>query len=87
MDTNANPSPKAAKTAKPTPIRADFAGRVKGNRGLIAVSVRNGKAVGYFCDGKIEAWFKGKAKDGAVDAGRLRRRLGDARLGGRQGLR
>ncbi|MCG5216666.1 hypothetical protein [Streptosporangium sp. KLBMP 9127] len=67
VDTNANPSPKAAKTAKPTPIRADFAGRVKGNQGLIAVSVRNGKAIAYFCDGKIEAWFKGKAKDGAVE--------------------
>ncbi len=60
------PEPEAVKTAKPTPVKADYAGRVTGNGGLIAISIRNGKAVGYFCDGKIEAWMKGKAADGKV---------------------
>jgi hypothetical protein len=64
--TEATPTPEAVKTAKPTPVKADYAGRVTGNGGLIALSIRNGKAVGYFCDGKIEAWLKGKAADGKV---------------------
>jgi hypothetical protein len=62
----ATPTPEVTKTAKPTPVKADYAGRVQGNGGLIAISIRNGKAVGYFCDGKIEAWLKGKAADGKV---------------------
>lgn len=60
------PTPAAVKTAKPTPAKADYAGRVTGNGGLIAISIRNGKAVAYFCDGRIEAWLKGKAADGRV---------------------
>ena len=62
----ATPAPEVTKTAKPTPVKADYAGRVQGNGGLIAISIRNGKAVGYFCDGRIEAWLKGKAADGKV---------------------
>ncbi|RBQ18490.1 hypothetical protein DP939_18460 [Spongiactinospora rosea] len=60
------PPPAAVKTARPAPVRADYAGRVKGQGGLIAISVRNGKAIGYFCDGRTEAWFAGRAKDGQV---------------------
>jgi hypothetical protein len=45
------------------PEKADYAGRVKGNGGLIAISIRKGKAVGYFCDGRVETWFKGDASD------------------------
>ena len=56
----ATPTPEVTKTVKPTPVKADYAGRVQGNGGLIAISIRNGKAVGYFCDGKIEAWMKGR---------------------------
>lgn len=59
--TSVTPSP--AKTAKAA-AKADYAGRVRG--GLVAVSIRDGKAVGYFCDGKTEAWFAGKAGDGEV---------------------
>ncbi|WP_165977917.1 hypothetical protein, partial [Nonomuraea diastatica] len=46
--------------------RADYGGRVKGNGGLIAISIRNGKAIGYFCDGRTEAWFKGKESAGEL---------------------
>ncbi|MGV9777319.1 hypothetical protein [Streptosporangium sp. NPDC003464] len=56
----------ATETARPTPAKADYAGRVKGNGGLIAISVRDGRAIAYFCDGRIESWLKGRAADGRV---------------------
>ncbi|GAA2369058.1 hypothetical protein GCM10010404_24620 [Nonomuraea africana] len=59
-------TPAPATSARPAAVKADYAGRVRGNGGLVAVSVRNGKAVGYFCDGRTEAWFAGKAGDGEV---------------------
>ncbi|MEV4368540.1 hypothetical protein AB0J71_15830 [Nonomuraea sp. NPDC049637] len=58
-------SPSVSSSASPAPTeaakipKADYGGYVKGNGGLIAISVRDGKAVGYFCDGRSEAWFKG----------------------------
>jgi hypothetical protein len=87
ITSEATPTPEITKTAKPTPVKADYAGRVQGNGGLIAISIRNGKAVGYFCDGRIEAWLKGKAADGKVtltgpnDAS-LIAQIGGARAGG-----
>lgn len=59
-------TPEPSETAKPTPAKADYATRLKGSGALLAISVRNGQAIGYFCDGKTEAWFKGKAADGAA---------------------
>ncbi len=50
----------------PTPKKADYAGVVDQNGGLIAISIRNGKVVGYFCDGQIEAWLRGTAADNTV---------------------
>ncbi|WP_459802854.1 hypothetical protein [Herbidospora sp. RD11066] len=49
-----------------TPKKIDYAGVVDQNGGLIAISIRNGKVVGYFCDGQIEAWLKGTAEDNTV---------------------
>ncbi len=60
-------TPTFEESTPPAPKKADYAGRVKGNGGLIAISVRNGKAVGYFCDGKTEAWFKGGAGSGDLE--------------------
>ncbi|MFG2076764.1 hypothetical protein SAMN05421874_14132 [Nonomuraea maritima] len=66
-------APSATPSAAPTPeppkktVKADFGGRVKGTGALVAISIRNGKAVGYFCDGRIEAWFKGQESDGALN--------------------
>ncbi|MFI6325186.1 hypothetical protein ACIBG8_47255 [Nonomuraea sp. NPDC050556] len=78
----AEPTVEVTSAATPAPvktvqkIKADYAGHVNGNGGLIAVSIRDGKAIGYFCDGKTEAWFKGTAADGAATlAG-----FGDAKL-------
>ncbi|MBN6051398.1 hypothetical protein JYK22_05580, partial [Nonomuraea sp. RK-328] len=59
----ATPSP--SRTAK-GPTKADYAGRVDRNGGLIAISVRGDKAIGYFCDGRTEAWFKGGAAEGKI---------------------
>ncbi|MGW2159806.1 hypothetical protein [Nonomuraea sp. NPDC001699] len=69
-----SPSLSSSPTSSPSPSRteaekipkADYGGYVKGNGGLIAISVRDGTAVGYFCDGKAEAWFKGGEAGGRV---------------------
>ncbi|WP_433434212.1 hypothetical protein [Nonomuraea sp. CA-141351] len=58
------PAPEPERTAPKKIPKADYGGYVKGNGGLIAISIRDGKAVGYFCDGKAEAWFKGTESDG-----------------------
>ncbi|TYB69892.1 hypothetical protein FXF51_06985 [Nonomuraea sp. PA05] len=52
---------KTQATEDPTTDKADFAGRVAG--GLVALSIRGGKAVGYFCDGRREVWMSGDARD------------------------
>ncbi|MEO3805764.1 hypothetical protein [Nonomuraea sp. B1E8] len=62
----AQPSPSPSRTEPEKITRADYGGRVKGNGGLIAISIRNGKAIGYFCDGRTEAWFKGKESAGEL---------------------
>lgn len=68
----ATSTPTASAALSPTKsppraaVKADYAGRVRGNGGLVAVSIRDGKAVGYFCDGRTEAWFAGKATDGRI---------------------
>ncbi|GAA4975522.1 hypothetical protein HD597_009447 [Nonomuraea thailandensis] len=50
----------------PTPDKGDFAGRVARSGALVALSVRQGKAVGYFCDGRREVWMSGAARDNRV---------------------
>jgi hypothetical protein len=46
--------------------RVTYAGRVKGGGPLLAISIRNGTAIAYLCDGRLEAWLKGKAEDGRI---------------------
>ena len=70
----AAPAPTAA-TAPPAVAEKAYAGRSAGNEVTVAIAVKNGRAVGYVCDGKkIEAWLEGtlsgsdldlKSKDGA----------------------
>ncbi|MFI7444245.1 hypothetical protein [Nonomuraea indica] len=60
-----SPTPRSGETAS-AGTKLDYAGRVPGNGGLIAISVRGGKAIGYFCDGRTEAWLKGDATGGKV---------------------
>jgi hypothetical protein len=76
----AQPSPASA-TATPSaaspsqtapavvtaPVRADYAGRVQGGRASVAISIHDGQAIAYVCNGSaIEAWYKGTAANGVL---------------------
>lgn len=65
---SAAPSPSPSPTE--APVNATWAGRL--TAGTLAISVQNGVAVAYLCDGAaIEAWFQGTAAGGRLDlAGR-----------------
>jgi hypothetical protein len=63
-------TPKTTSEApKPeAPARADYAGRVTGGGASVAVSVRDGHAIAYVCDGKkVEAWLQGGTAGGKLD--------------------
>ncbi|GAA3682731.1 hypothetical protein GCM10022224_053980 [Nonomuraea antimicrobica] len=84
-----SPTPSPSATSPEEIVKADYGGRVKGSGALIAVSVRNGKAVGYFCDGRSEVWFKGSGTagelrlTGAADTGsKITAELDDGRAEG-----
>jgi hypothetical protein len=62
-----SPAASPKESTQKTVTKADYGGRVKGNGGLIAISIRDGKAIGYFCDGKNEAWFKGNESAGNLN--------------------
>ena len=74
---SAAPTPAATAPTAAAPAVAEkaYAGRSAGNEVTVAIAVKNGRAVGYVCDGKkIEAWLEGtvsgsditlKSKDGA----------------------
>jgi hypothetical protein len=70
------PAPPASDApAAPAVAEKAYAGRSAGNEVTVAIAVKNGRAVGYICDGKkVEAWLEGtlsgsdlalKSKDGA----------------------
>jgi|GEM_PF-755614 len=60
----AAPSPSATRT---TPTRADYAGRVGGGGGSVAVSVHGNKAIAYVCNGStVEGWMRGKVENGKL---------------------
>ncbi|MFF1769796.1 hypothetical protein [Streptomyces sp. NPDC058249] len=57
-------SPSPSKSAKTVPPHADYAGRTDDDSSAVAVSLRGGKAIAYFCDGHDkESWLKGDVKD------------------------
>jgi hypothetical protein len=66
--------PLPAPPAAPAVAEKAYAGRSAGNEVTVAIAVKDGRAVGYVCDGKkIEAWLEGtlsgsdlalKSKDG-----------------------
>jgi hypothetical protein len=80
--TSTAPSPTPEKTEAKKIPKADYGGYVKGNGGLMAISVRDGKAVGYFCDGRTEAWFKGNEANGEVSLKGFGTAKATATLGG-----
>ncbi|MEV6628918.1 hypothetical protein AB0M83_12150 [Amycolatopsis sp. NPDC051106] len=61
-------APKAEAPKADAPSRADYAGRVTGGGASVAVSVRDGHAIAYLCDGKkVEAWLQGVTVGGKLD--------------------
>jgi serine/threonine-protein kinase len=60
--------PKTEAPQAEVPARADYAGRVTGGGASVAVSVRDGHAIAYLCDGKkVEAWLQGVTTGGKLD--------------------
>ncbi|MDR6978713.1 serine/threonine-protein kinase [Streptomyces sp. 3330] len=73
-ETSPGPAPArstapAASAPAPSPSRvpatdADYAGRTDDDAASIAVTVRDGKAIAYYCDGRAEeSWLKGDVED------------------------
>ncbi|MCD9877485.1 hypothetical protein [Streptomyces guryensis] len=65
----ASPTPsKATASPSPSPSRKAaagvYTGRTDDDSSAVAVSLRGGRAIAYFCDGhNIESWLKGTVKD------------------------
>ncbi|MEV2217875.1 hypothetical protein AB0H86_41695 [Streptomyces sp. NPDC050997] len=64
--TGTTPTPSTSRTPVPD---ADYAGRTDDDSAAVAVTLRDGRAIAYFCDGHArESWLKGDVEDD----GRLR---------------
>lgn len=62
--TSAPSSSSPPPPSKSAPPNADYAGRTDDNSSAVAVSLRGGKAIAYFCDGRSkESWLKGDVED------------------------
>ncbi|GAA4602741.1 serine/threonine-protein kinase [Actinoplanes octamycinicus] len=62
-----DPVATSAATTAPAAIRVTLAGFVEDDAGTLALSIRDGKAIAYVCDGdKVEAWLQGTAQDGKL---------------------
>ena len=63
--TTAPPSPSPSRVAVPN---ASYAGRTDDDSSAVAVSVHDGRAIAYFCDGRSkESWLKGDVRaDGSM---------------------
>ncbi|MFI6935191.1 hypothetical protein [Streptomyces sp. NPDC050287] len=60
-----SPSPAVAPSPSRKPVAtADYAGRTDDDSASVAVAVRDGKGIAYFCDGHAkESWLKGDVED------------------------
>ncbi|MEN8653134.1 hypothetical protein ABCR94_21695 [Streptomyces sp. 21So2-11] len=58
------PSPRTPSPRPSPPPDATYAGRTADDTAAVSVSVRDGKAVAYFCDGRDqESWLRGDVED------------------------
>ncbi|MDI6102464.1 serine/threonine-protein kinase [Actinoplanes sp. NEAU-A12] len=49
-------------------LRVTMAGKVDDDAGTLAISIRDGQAIAYICDGdRLEAWLKGTAQNGLLN--------------------
>jgi hypothetical protein len=64
----AAPAPAApAAPEAPAVVEQAYTGRSAGNEVTVAIAVKDGRAVGYICDGdKIEAWLEGTLRGGTL---------------------
>jgi len=67
----ATPSPESSSATAPAvvtaPAKADYAGQVQGGGASIAISIHDGQAIAYVCNGSaIESWYKGTAANGVL---------------------
>jgi serine/threonine-protein kinase len=61
------PTTALAATTAADRTRATFAGHVQNDGGSLAISLRDGVAIAYICDGnRLEAWLKGTASGGTL---------------------
>jgi hypothetical protein len=67
VETSPPPPPPTSK-APVRNVQATYAGKVVGGGATIAISIKNGVAIAYLCDGKrTEAWLQGTAVDGKLE--------------------
>ncbi|MFG2653017.1 hypothetical protein [Streptomyces sp. NPDC048436] len=63
----ASPTPTKSATKSPSkkpPAKAEYAGRTADDAAAVSVSIRDGKAIAYYCDGHdAESWLKGNVED------------------------
>jgi hypothetical protein len=65
--TSPSPTASTAPAVVTAPAKADYAGEVQGGGGSVAISIHDGQAIAYVCNGSaIEAWFKGTAVGGVL---------------------
>src|SRR4051794_13032126 len=94
----APPATSAPAAAPAVAEEKAYAGRSAGNEVTVAIAVKNGRAVGYVCDGKkVEAWLEGtlsgsdlalKSKDGKSTINATaddKQSFGTAAVGGQEG--
>ncbi|MEV6650727.1 hypothetical protein [Streptomyces sp. NPDC051219] len=56
-------TPSVTPPGKPPPD-AEYSGRTEDDTAAVAVSLRDGKAIAYFCDGRsVESWLRGDVQD------------------------
>ncbi|MEU5689734.1 hypothetical protein DEJ48_30880 [Streptomyces venezuelae] len=54
----------AAKAPAKVPAKAEYAGRTDDDTSAVSISVRDGKAIAYYCDGRdTESWLKGNVEE------------------------
>jgi hypothetical protein len=65
--TSAGPTSSPPTSAPAVPQKVTYAGKVTSGGATIAIAVKNGTAIAYFCDGrKAEAWLQGTASSGQL---------------------
>jgi serine/threonine-protein kinase len=71
LPASATPSPASPPATAPAvvsaPAKADYAGKVQGGGASLAISIHDGQAIAYVCNGSaIESWYKGTAVNGVL---------------------